>query len=190
MFLTLNQLNDQIECLSKEKHTVPQIILWQFMAGRLLERISLSRYADRIILKSGLLEIFIIGLEVRSLPGMGTAAHSPPLTVADAVNITSDIINTPLDDHMSFWITKAELDTAGTMKGAVRLWLDGLFDGRISLSPIRVELSSCGSLLFPQIRNSYPLPIEKRKIKLMAYPSENSLTKQQKQEKSTKNVLS
>ncbi len=78
MFLTLNQLNDQIENLSKEKHTVPQIILWQFMAERLLERISLSRHADRIILKSGLLEIFIIGLEVRSLPGKGTAAHSPP----------------------------------------------------------------------------------------------------------------
>ena len=74
MFLTLNQLNDQIENLSKEKNAVPQIILWQFMAGRLLERISLSRYADRIILKSGLLEIFIIGLEVRSLPGKGTAA--------------------------------------------------------------------------------------------------------------------
>ena len=37
MFLTLNQLNDQIECLSKEKHTVPQIILWQFMAERLLD---------------------------------------------------------------------------------------------------------------------------------------------------------
>jgi hypothetical protein len=49
------QLKAKIKNLALEKHIPAQAVLQNFMLERLLERISISKYRDKLILKGGML---------------------------------------------------------------------------------------------------------------------------------------
>ena len=52
----------------RQNHIPAQAVLQNFMLERLLERISLSRYRDRIVLKGGLLIASMVGISGRTTP--------------------------------------------------------------------------------------------------------------------------
>ena len=53
MIKTARQLKDLIRNLSREKSADAQILMRNYMMERFLERISLSEYRDKFILKGG-----------------------------------------------------------------------------------------------------------------------------------------
>ena len=55
MIKTARQLKDIIRNLSKEKVADAQLLMRNYMMERFLERISLSEYRDKFILKGGML---------------------------------------------------------------------------------------------------------------------------------------
>lgn len=55
MIKTARQLKDLIRNLSREKSVDAQILMRNYMMERFLERISLSEYRDKFILKGGML---------------------------------------------------------------------------------------------------------------------------------------
>lgn len=55
MIKTARQLKDLIRNLSKDKAADAQILMRNYMMERFLERISLSEYRDKFILKGGML---------------------------------------------------------------------------------------------------------------------------------------
>ena len=55
MIATARQLKDLIRNLSKKKSADAQILMRNYMMERFLERIALSDYKDRFILKGGML---------------------------------------------------------------------------------------------------------------------------------------
>ncbi len=63
---TSTQLKALIRNLSKEKSVQAEIILRNFMLERFLERISLSSYKDKFILKGGMLVAAMVGIDTRS----------------------------------------------------------------------------------------------------------------------------
>lgn len=62
MIKTARQLKDLIRNLSKEKSADAQILMRNYMMERFLERISLSEYRDKFILKGGMLVAAMVGL--------------------------------------------------------------------------------------------------------------------------------
>lgn len=54
MIKTAKQLKDRIRNLSKENAADAQILMRNYMMERFLERISLSEYRDKFILKGGM----------------------------------------------------------------------------------------------------------------------------------------
>ena len=54
MIKTSRQLKDLIRNLSKDKSADAQVLMRNYMMERFLERISLSEYRDRFILKGGM----------------------------------------------------------------------------------------------------------------------------------------
>ena len=54
MIKTARQLKDLIRNLSKDKAADAQILMRNYMMERFLERISLSEYRDKFILKGGM----------------------------------------------------------------------------------------------------------------------------------------
>jgi predicted nucleotidyltransferase component of viral defense system len=67
---TSTQLKALIRNLSKKKSVQSEIILRNFMLERLLERISLSPFRDKFILKGGMLIAAMVGIDTRSTMDM------------------------------------------------------------------------------------------------------------------------
>lgn len=67
MIQTARQLKDLIRNLSKKNAADAQILMHNYMMERLLERISLSTYRDKFILKGGMLVAALVGLDARSI---------------------------------------------------------------------------------------------------------------------------
>ena len=66
MIKTAKQLKDRIRNLSKENAADAQILMRNYMMERFLERISLSKYRNKFILKGGMLVSAMVGLASRS----------------------------------------------------------------------------------------------------------------------------
>lgn len=62
----LRQIKDLIKNMSKEKNINAQILLRNYMLERLLERISISEFKDKFILKGGMLVAAIVGVDMVS----------------------------------------------------------------------------------------------------------------------------
>ena len=66
MIKTARQLKDLIRNLSRKNAADAQILMRNYMMERFLERISLSSYRDKFILKGGMLVAAMVGLDARS----------------------------------------------------------------------------------------------------------------------------
>ena len=64
------QFKARIKNLALKNHVPAQAVLQNFMLERLLERISLSRYKDKVILKGGLLIASMVGIQSRTTMDM------------------------------------------------------------------------------------------------------------------------
>ena len=73
---TLRQVKDLINNMARENHINPQILLRNYMLERLLERISLSEYKDKFILKGGMLIADLVGVDMRATVDMDTTIKS------------------------------------------------------------------------------------------------------------------
>ena len=60
MIKTARQLKDLIRNLSKDKSADAQILMRNYMMERFLERISLSEYRDKFILKGGMTDVTVL----------------------------------------------------------------------------------------------------------------------------------
>ena len=67
MIKTARQLKDLIRNLSKEKSADAQLLMRNYMMERFLERVSLSKYHDKLILKGGMLIAAMVGRERMSM---------------------------------------------------------------------------------------------------------------------------
>ena len=73
-------LKNRIKNLSKKKNIRAQVLLQNYMFECFLERLSLSKYKDKFILKGGMLVASIVGLDVRSTMDLDTTICDLPLT--------------------------------------------------------------------------------------------------------------
>lgn len=66
MIKTARQLKDLINNLSRKNAADAQLLMRNYMMERFLERVSLSPYKDKFILKGGRLVAAMVGLDARS----------------------------------------------------------------------------------------------------------------------------
>ena len=104
MIKTARQLKDLIRNLSREKSADAQILMRNYMMERFLERISLSEYRDKFILKGGMLVAAMVGLDARSTMDLDATIKGANVNVEDIENLissTGDAI-TPREVRYSF----------------------------------------------------------------------------------------
>lgn len=102
MITTARQLKDLIRNLSKKKSADAQILMRNYMMERFLERIALSDYKDRFILKGGMLVAAMVGLDARATMDMDATIKGANVSVEDVENIISSILSVPLEDGVEF----------------------------------------------------------------------------------------
>ncbi len=106
MITSSRQLKDRIRNLSKQKPADAQILMRIYMMERFLERLSLSEYKDRFILKGGTLVAALVGVEARSTMDLDASVKGADIDVGEVEKIVSSIIKVPVDDGVTFSIVK------------------------------------------------------------------------------------
>ena len=85
------QLKAKIKNLALKNHVPAQTVLQNFMLERLLERISLSKYKDKVILKGGMLITSMVGINSRTTMDMDATIQGYPLSEETIRAALSDI---------------------------------------------------------------------------------------------------
>lgn len=99
MIKTAKQLKDLIRNLSKKKSADAQILMRNYMMERFLERISLSQYQDKFILKGGMLVAAMVGLDARATMDIDATIKGADVNVEAVESIIMDIISVPMEDE-------------------------------------------------------------------------------------------
>jgi hypothetical protein len=74
------QLKAKIKNVASANHIPAQAVLQNFMLERLLERISISKYKDKLILKGGMLIASLVGIDSRTTMDMDATLRGFALT--------------------------------------------------------------------------------------------------------------
>ena len=173
MITTARQLKDLIRNLSKKKSADAQILMRNYMMERFLERISLSEYKDKFILKGGMLVAAMVGLDARATMDLDATIKGANVSLTDVETIISNIIAIPIDDGVSFRIKRiSEIMEEADYPG-VRVSMETKFDGAIT--PLKIDIST-GDVITPkEIRYRFNLMLEDRTIEVWAYNLETVL---------------
>ena len=173
MITTARQLKDLIRNLSKKKSADAQILMRNYMMERFLERISLSEYKDKFILKGGMLVAAMVGLDARATMDLDATIKGADVSLTDVETIISNIIAIPIDDGVSFCIKRiSEIMEEADYPG-VRVSMETKFDGVIT--PLKIDIST-GDVITPrEIKYKFNLMLEDRTIEVWAYNLETVL---------------
>lgn len=173
MIKTTRQLKDKINNMSGGSAEKAQTLYRNYMMERFLERVALSEYKNKFILKGGMLVASLVGLDMRATMDIDTTVTALNLSVEDARNIIADIICVPVDDNVTFEIINAETIMDEFDYPGVRVRINAYFEN--SRQPIKVDVST-GDIITPAaVRYEYPLMFEDRTISVLSYNIETLL---------------
>lgn len=173
MFQTSRQLKDKIRNLSKGDSAQAQFLMRSYMMERLLERISLSKYKEHLILKGGLLVASLVGLSSRSTMDLDTTVCDLPVNPTDVGHMLQDIMRVSLEDEVNFRIKSVQEIMEEAEYPGVRVSIQAEFDG--TSTPFKMDVST-GDVITPAaIQYKYPLVFEERSIELLSYNLETVL---------------
>ena len=147
MIKTSKQLKDLIRNLSRRKSADAQVLLRNYMMERFLERISISDYKDRFILKGGMLVAAMVGVDARSTMDLDATVKGFDVNVKDAEGIIKSIIAVPLDDGVVFHVKQISEIMDGAEYPGIRVSMETVFDGVVT--PLKIDIST-GDVITPR----------------------------------------
>lgn len=173
MIKTAKQLKDLIRNLSKKKSADAQILMRNYMMERFLERISLSEYRDKFILKGGMLVAAMVGLDARSTMDLDATVKGVNVNVDDVADLIAGIVSVPIDDGVAFQINKVSEIMDEAEYSGIRVSMTTVFDGVVT--PLKIDISTGDAITPREVRYSFKLMLEDRSIDIWAYNLETVL---------------
>ena len=167
------QLKAKIKNLALKNHIPAQAVLQNFMLESLLERISLSKYKDMVILKGGMLIASMVGINSRTTMDMDATLRGYPLTEKAIQEALSEICAIPLGDEVSL-----ELDHITPIRedddyGGFRVAIIAKYES--INTPLKIDITT-GDIITPDaIRYAFQSNFENKKIEVWAYNIETIL---------------
>ena len=173
MIRTTRQLKDLVRNMAKGNSTRSLIIMRNYVMERFLERLSLSEYREKLILKGGTLVSAIVGLDTRSTMDIDATFKGFQLTEESARKAAEDITSIPLDDGMSFQVNRVAPIMDESDYPGIRVMMTATFE-RMK-TPLKVDFST-GDVITPkEMEYSFKLLFEDRTISILAYNLETIL---------------
>lgn len=173
MIKTSRQLKDLINDLSRKNAADAQLLMRNYMMERFLERVSLSPFRDKFILKGGMLVAAMVGLDARATMDIDATIQGTTVGVDQVNDIVSEIISVPVDDGVSFSLKSVSEIMDEAEYPGVRVTMETLFDK--VRTPFKIDIST-GDVITPkEIRYRFRLMFEDRTIEVLAYNLETVL---------------
>ena len=161
------QLKDLIKNMAKEKDINAQILLRNYMLERLLERISLSDFKDKFILKGGMLVAALVGVDMRSTIDMDATIKSYPVTPGTIKNAFDSILSVSIDDAVDMKLIKIEDIRAEDDYDGFRVSLEAVMDN--ARIPLKVDITTGDKITPREVVYQFDLLLENRSIEILAY---------------------
>lgn len=173
MIRTSRQLKDLIRNLSKNKSADAQILMRNYMMERFLERVSLSEYRNKFILKGGMLVAAMVGLDARSTMDIDATVKGATVGIEEVASMIDSIISVPVDDGAAFRVKRiSEIMDEAEYPG-IRVSMETEFDGVIT--PLKIDISTGDAITPREVRYRFKLMLEERSIEIWAYNLETVL---------------
>lgn len=173
MIHTARQLKALVRNKSNGDNARATTLIRNFVMERFLERMSLSKYSDKLILKGGLLIASMVGLDNRATMDMDTTIRNYNLSIEDAKKMIEDIIAVPLDDGMQFAIMSVGSIMDDSEYPGIRLKLEAMLD--TMKTPLKLDISTNDVITPGEVDYEYKLMFEERSIPVLAYNLETVL---------------
>ncbi len=173
MITSSRQLKDRIKNLAKKNSADAQILMRNYMTERFLERLSLSEYKNRFILKGGTLVTSLAGLDIRSTMDLDATVKGLSVSRRDMEDIIEAILAVPLEDGVAFTVKSTSEIMTEEDSLCLRVSMESMFDG--IRTPFKIDIST-GDIITPhEISYDYKLMLEDRTISVMTYNLETLL---------------
>ena len=134
------QLKVWIKNMSTKVDVNENIILQNYMLERLLERISVSEYKYKFILKGGMLITAIVGIDMRNTLDMDATIKGFDLEKDNLENILDNIFKIDLDDGVIFEFKGIKEIRQEDEYGGYRVSLDAKFDKLVV--PMKLDITT------------------------------------------------
>lgn len=137
------------------------------MMERLLERISVSKYKDNLILKGGFLIAAIIGINMRSTMDMDTTIKGIPVNRESVERILNEILGIELDDNVTFRAKSIRSIHDVSEYDDYRVSVEAqFFTIKVNL---KIDITTGDQIIPREIDYSFQLMFEERSISIKAY---------------------
>lgn len=161
------QLKAIIKNLAKEKHISAQLVMQNFMLERLLERISVSKYQQNVILKGGFLIAAMVGLDTRAPMDMGATIKGLPVNEQTVREIFEEICKIELDDDVTFSFRSIGEIREGDIYTGYRVSLSANYPPMAV--PLKLDITTGDKIIPKEIEYQFKLLLEDRSISVFAY---------------------
>ena len=173
MMKTPEQLKGAIRNLAKKKGIHAQEVLQIFMFERIIERLSVSLYKDRFILKGGLLISAILGVAERTTMDMDTTVKGLPMDEQSIRKAISEILDQTVDDGIEFQLLDLtpirEDDEYENFRASIQATY-----GKMKI-PMKIDITTGDEITPKEIQFSYPFLFDDRQAMVKAYTQETIL---------------
>lgn len=164
------QLKAWIKSMSSKVDVNENIILQNYMLERLLERISVSDYKYKFVLKGGMLITAIVGIDMRNTLDMDATIKGFDLEKDNLKNILDEIFCIDLDDGVTFEFRNIKKIRQEDEYGGYRVSLDAKFDKLVV--PMKLDITTGDVIVSKEINYKFSLMFEDRSIEILAYNME------------------
>ena len=173
MMKTPEQLKGAIRNLAKKKGIHAQEVLQIFMFERIIERLSVSPYKDRFVLKGGLLISAILGVAERTTMDMDTTVKGLPMDEQNIRKAISEILNQPVDDGIEFQLLDLTPIREDDEYENFRASIQAAY-GKMKI-PMKIDITTGDEITPKEIQFSYPFLFDDRRVMVKAYTQETIL---------------
>lgn len=139
-------LKGRIKNYAKKNSIAAQVVLQNYMFERFLERLSVSEYSEKFVIKGGMLIAALVGLNTRATMDLDTTLRNLPLTYEKISMAISSISAIDLNDDVSFKMVSVEPIRKDDVYGGYCVRLDAIYDTIIT--PLSVDVST-GDVITP-----------------------------------------
>ena len=164
------QLKSWIKNMSSKVNVNENIILQNYMLERLLERISVSDYKYKFVLKGGMLITAIVGIDMRNTLDMDATIKGFDLESDNLEKILNEIFNIDLDDGVDFEFLNIKEIRQEDEYGGFRVALNAKFDKLVV--PMKLDITTGDVIVPKEVNYKFGLMFEDRSIEILAYNME------------------
>lgn len=139
-------LKAKIRNIAKSKNIPAQVILQNYMFERFLNRLSVSEYKEKFVLKGGMLVAALVGLDNRATMDLDTTLKNLPLTPEAVEKALSEIFEINLNDDVKFRLKNISPIREDDIYGGYRVALYAIYETIVT--PMTIDVST-GDVITP-----------------------------------------